>query len=608
MTSTASLPAANSPENDALQVLENVFGYREFRPGQQETIDALLDGRDVLALMPTGGGKSLCYQIPALMLPGITVVVSPLLSLIQDQVESLQASGIFAACLNSTQDPQQQQQVFDALHNGKCKILYLSPEKLLQPSLLHWLQQQDIGLFAIDEAHCVSQWGHDFRPEYRQLGCLVNYFPQSRIIALTATADHATRSDIVAQLGLRDPVVRHNSFDRPNIRYVQTHKYKPLAQLLAYLEQQEGSSGIVYCNSRNKVDQLTEKLAEQGIRVGGYHAGKTSEERSALLREFLQDNIDVMVATVAFGMGINKSNVRFVVHYDLPRTIEAYYQETGRAGRDGLPAEALLLFDEKQITRIKEWISQTPNAERRTVELNKFQSMVAFTEAQTCRRQVLLNYFSEYRDKACGNCDICLDPPKRYDGSRDAQIVLSCILRLQQKETANKVVAVLKGKLPKDMDETIAQLPTFGLGKGKQDAYWLNIMHQLIHLGILRQDLTQHLVLKLCEPARPVLQGKVALTLAVPRLNVTWSRGGQKTVASNYDRALFAKLKHLRKQLAEEEGVPPYVVFNDASLAEMASLAPTDEQAMLAINGVGRVKLKRYGTDFIELIQRHMGA
>lgn len=588
------------------QTLSDVFGYREFRQGQAELIKTVLGGQDAVALMPTGGGKSLCYQVPALLLPGVTVVVSPLLSLVQDQLESLQASGVKAACINSTQEQSEHKQVMDGLANNQIKLLYVSPEKLMQPLFMQWLQQVEVSFFAIDEAHCVSQWGHDFRPEYRQMGRLKQYFPDAPVMALTATADAATKQDIILQLGLQTPLVQQNSFDRPNIRYVQTHRYKPLTQLINYLDQQEdGASGIIYCNSRAKVDQLAEKLAEQGFKVGAYHAGKSVQERTYAQRQFLQDNIEVMVATVAFGMGINKSNVRFVVHYDLPRTIEAYYQETGRAGRDGLPSEALLLFDEKQVSRNREWIAQNPNDERRTVELNKFQSMVSFTEAQTCRRQVLLNYFSEYSDKACGNCDICLDPPKRYDGTVDAQMVLSCVLRVQQRETATRLVQILKGKLPKDAAPEMAELSTFGIGKGKQDAYWLNIIHQLIHRGLLRQDLTNHLILKLCEPARPVLKGELALTMAVPRLNVTWSKD-QKSVNQNYDKALFAKLKHLRKTLAEEAEVPPYVVFSDATLTEMASVMPTTERDMLLVNGVGQVKLQRYGQHFLTLINSHL--
>jgi len=602
-SNTVTVPAPLESLQTPKQILSEVFGYREFREGQGDIISNTLKGMNTLVLMPTGGGKSLCYQIPALLLPGITIVVSPLLSLVRDQIDSLAAMGVSAECLNSTQTPQQQMQAVQNLTSGHSKLLYVSPEKLMQVQFLNSLSQLSVSLIAIDEAHCVSHWGHDFRPEYRQLGQLKQVLPDTPVMALTATADIATRSDILLQLGIQDAYIWRGSFDRPNIRYLLTQKFKPLQQLLKYLEQQDGS-GIVYCNSRNKVDTLTEQLCRHGIKAAAYHAGKSTEEREWAQAQFLQDKVDVVVATVAFGMGINKPNVRFVVHFDLPRSVESYYQETGRAGRDGMPAEALLLFDEKEVARNKDWIAQSENSQRREVELNKFQALVAFAEAQTCRRQVLLNYFSEFSDTACGNCDICLDPPKRFDATEEAQKVLSCILRLQQAVPVKSVIEVLRGKKLKDMPAEWFELSVYGIGQKQTDAWWWNIIYQLIHQGIVRQDVTQNLALKLTEAARPVLKGEYVLTLAVPRLNLSFSK--DKSVdAKNYDRKLFALLKNLRKRLAEQEDVPPYVVFNDATLAEMAQWQPSTQQELLQINGVGQTKLKKYGDEFMRLLREY---
>lgn len=598
--------ACHSSTNEAqlLALLSEVFGYRSFRPNQLDIIQSALNGVDTLVLMPTGGGKSICYQLPALQLSGVTLVISPLLSLIQDQIDALKLSGVTAVTINSSQSPEDQRLAYQSLLKGDSKLLYLSPEKLLQPQFLSGLQQLEISMIAVDEAHCVSHWGHDFRPDYRQLGKLRNWFPNTPIMALTATADNATQQDILLQLGITEANVYKSSFDRPNIRYLLTEKLKPFSQLVSYLRRQDGS-GIVYCNSRKKVDDLAMQLMSQGFSAAGYHAGLDNIERANIQRRFIKDDVQIIVATVAFGMGINKSNVRFVVHYDLPRSIESYYQETGRAGRDGLAAEALMLFDEKDVKRNREWIASGQNEARREVEQHKFQSLVSFAEAQTCRRQILLNYFSEYRAEPCGNCDICLDPPKRFDATQEAQKILSAIYRLGQSHTVDIIVAVLRGKRSLDVSEEYQQLSVFGIGAQKPEGYWLNLISQLIHLGVLRQVVTQQQALQLCEAARPILRGDISLTMAVPRLQSSWQRAEQPS-KGHYDKALFAKLKYLRKRLAEEEDIPPYVVFNDATLAEMASFQPQDSAAFLAINGVGKTKLAKYGEAFLELINKHL--
>ena len=596
------------PESDTatpLEVLSKVFGYNKFRDGQEAVINAVVDGRDALVLLPTGGGKSLCYQIPALVREGVAVVVSPLISLMQDQVEQLREVGVSAAYINSTQDQEQQQSVLSRITGGTLQLLYVSPEKLLTPWLMSFLQSQTVSLFAVDEAHCVSHWGHDFRQDYRALGLLKQRFPSIPVIGLTATADAATQADILVQLNLQDPFVYKGSFDRPNIRYRVMPKYKAFDQVRDYVKQQDGS-GIIYCNSRAKVDDLHAKLHREGISCAAYHAGKDADEREYVQRRFLNDQVDIVIATVAFGMGINKSNVRYVVHHDVPRSIENYYQETGRAGRDGLESEAMLLFDEKDAARVRQWIEQGEATDRLDVEIQKFASMEAFAEAQTCRRQVLLNYFSQYSDTACGNCDICIDPPKLIDGLVIAQKILSCILRLNQQAGSQYVIDVIRGKALKRIQEAgHHQLSTYGIGKEKPDGYWHSMINQLIHKGLVRVDLTAGAMLRLNENARSVLKGEVPLELAVPRLSFKPDARVSKAPAV-YDKALFKRLKHLRKSLAEEHSVPPYVIFSDATLADMAAKTPTTVNDFLDISGVGKSKLERYGEAFLQMINDYL--
>jgi ATP-dependent DNA helicase RecQ len=579
-------------DTQAREILKQIFGYDHFRPGQAQVISQVLQQKDVLVLMPTGGGKSLCYQIPALLLPGLTIVVSPLISLMKDQVDALLSQGVNAAYINSNLAPQDMLTVFKGMQEGLYKLIYVAPERLMQLAFIERLNSLPLSLIAVDEAHCVSHWGHDFRKDYRLLGQLKTRFPTVPIIGLTATADLATRADIKLQLNLQQPFIFKGSFDRPNIRYNQVTKYKATEQVISFVKQQD-SSGIIYCNSRKKVDDLSLALAKQGINCAGYHAGLEGGIRDSIQRDFIQDKIDIIVATVAFGMGIDKSNVRFVVHFDLPRSIESYYQEIGRAGRDGMPAEALLLFDEKDAARIRQWISTGENPERNTVELQKFAAMEAFAEAQTCRRQILLNYFAEYSAGHCGNCDICLDPPKAYDGTVEAQKVLSCLFRLKQVVASQYLIDVLRGKqLKRIIEQQQDKLSTFGIGKDKSDAYWHNII-------------TQNAVLKLTEEARPLLQQAQTLQLAVPRLSIDL---GKKTnlQMQDYDPALFAKLKHLRKVIARQDDVPPFVVFSDTTLADMASKFPESDFELLDIHGVGETKLQRYGERFITAISAHL--
>lgn len=602
---TSDLPAhshnAVSPES----VLKDVFGYGEFRDGQGEVIHHVCQGGDALVLLPTGGGKSLCYQIPALVREGTAIVVSPLISLMQDQVEQLKALGVKADYLNSTLDAEAQANINDSLITGKLDLLYVSPERLMQYAFQQLLGRASIALFAIDEAHCVSHWGHDFRQDYRALGKIKSRFSHIPVIGLTATADTATQADILTQLNLNAPLVYKGSFDRPNIRYRVMSKYKAFDQVVSYVKQQEGS-GIIYCNSRAKVDDLHAKLFRLGFRCAAYHAGMDSDERELVQRQFLNDKIDIVVATVAFGMGINKSNVRYVVHHDVPRSVESYYQETGRAGRDGLESEALLLFDEKDAARVKQWIEQGESGDRNHIELQKFAAMEAFSEAQTCRRQVLLNYFSQFSDSACGNCDICLDPPKMIDGLVIAQKVLSCILRLSQQASSQYIIDVLRGKQLRKLQEAgHHKLSTYGIGKDKSDSYWHNILNQLVHKGLIRVDITAYAALRLTEAARPVLKGEVPVQLAVPRLEFKPDKK-TKQAPANYDRTLFTRLKHLRKVLAEENEVPPYVVFSDATLVDMACKLPVNRTTLLEVSGVGQTKLDRYGDAFIKLIDDYI--
>jgi ATP-dependent DNA helicase RecQ len=596
----------------SLDLLQSVFGYSSFRGQQQAVVEHLSEGGDALVLMPTGGGKSLCYQIPALLRQGTGIVVSPLIALMQDQVDALREAGVAAAYLNSSLGAEQQREVERQLLAGELNLLYVAPERLLTQRFLGQLERTEVALFAIDEAHCVSQWGHDFRPEYRELAILHQRFPQVPRIALTATADARTREEIVERLSLQTARQFVSSFDRPNIGYRVGLRHNAKRQLTEFLQGHQGESGIVYCLSRRKVDDTAEWLAELGVEALPYHAGLDAATRAKNQQHFLREDGVVMVATVAFGMGIDKPDVRFVAHLDLPRSIEGYYQETGRAGRDSLPAEAWMIYGLSDVVTMSQMIAQSESAdERKRVERQKLESLLAYAEATDCRRQLLLGAFGETYPGPCGHCDNCIAPPKTWDATVPAQKALSAVYRTGQRFGSGHVIDVLRGE---ETERVLSlhhhQLSTFGIGAEMDDKQWRSVFRQLLAAGLLEADAEGYGTLRLTAASRSVLSGGKPVKLREDARPERGSRrrrdsklvtGGSLGIEA-YEQELWDALRTLRTQLAKQQGVPPYVVFHDATLLAMLRAMPANEDELSTISGVGEAKLKRYGSDFLAVI------
>ncbi|WP_416422985.1 DNA helicase RecQ [Pseudomonas sp. App30] len=594
----------------AQRVLKDIFGYDSFRGRQGAIIERVASGGDALVLMPTGGGKSLCFQVPALLRPGLAVVVSPLIALMDDQVATLEELGVAAASLNSTLSAEQQRDLAARIRRGEVKMLYLAPERLVQPRMLDFLRNLDIALFAIDEAHCVSQWGHDFRPEYLQLGQLAELFPNVPRIALTATADKRTREEIVNRLHLQDAERFLSSFDRPNIFYRIVPKENPRKQLMTFLAERRSDAGIVYCLSRKKVDETAAFLCEQGFPALSYHAGLPSDVRAANQKRFLNEEGLIMVATIAFGMGIDKPNVRFVAHMDLPKSLEAYYQETGRGGRDGLPADAWMAYGLQDVLMLKQMLQNSEGDERhKRVEQHKLDAMLALCEETRCRRQALLAYFDEDMPTACGHCDNCIDGVQTWDATEPARQALSAVFRTGQRYGVGHLVDVLLGK---DTEKVRSfgheKLSVFGVGKARSEHEWRSLFRQLVARGLADIDLEGYGGLRLSDTCRPLLRGEVTLELRLepkPQKGSS-TRSGSGSPASQLvrgeEREQWEALRTLRRKLAEEHGVPPYVIFPDSTLLEMLRSQPGSMAEMGRVSGVGARKLERYGEAFLGVL------
>lgn len=603
----------------ALRVLKEVYGYSSFRSPQDKVIAAVASGRDAMVLMPTGGGKSICYQIPSIIRFGVGVIVSPLIALMQDQVGALRELGVQAAALNSGVSAEEQQKIKRALSKNELDLLYVAPERLMMDSFLQFLEAFPIALFAIDEAHCVSQWGHDFRPEYMALSALAERFPSVPRIALTATADELTQREIRQRLHLEDACSFVSSFDRPNISYHVSFRKEVRNQLMHFLSAPEhkGASGIVYCLSRNKVERTAEWLSKQGFRALPYHAGLSNRERSLNQDTFIKEEGVIIVATIAFGMGIDKPDVRFVVHLDLPKSMEAYYQETGRAGRDGMPAKVQLFYGLGDVVAVKRMIeSSEASSSQKHIEMRKLNALLGFCETIECRRQVLLGYFGEERKRPCGNCDNCLQPPDLWDGTIASQKVLSAVARTGQRFGAHYIVQVLRGAT----DERIQRnghdsLSTFGVGKDLSVQDWNAVIRQLIACDYLKVTASEYAVLKLAPAAKSILAGEHSVSLRVETRKPSWKSKKAKngvpassSVALEGDGSLLEKLKALRRSLAKSAKVPAYFIFHDRTLDDMTSVLPTTREQMLNVQGVGLKKWEKYGEPFLELISAHLRA
>jgi ATP-dependent DNA helicase RecQ len=599
---------------DPQYVLQAVFGYDDFRPHQETIIRRMVDGGNALVVMPTGGGKSLCYQIPGMVRPGVGVVVSPLISLMQDQVDALQQLGVRAEVLNSSLPRRERQAVEQRLAAGELDLCYVAPERVMRPRFMELMRSARVATIGIDEAHCISQWGHDFRPEYLQLTQLREAFPEVPCIGVTATADPPTQEVILERLRLREDDLFVTGFDRPNIRYtVVPKKSKPRRQLGAFIEEEHpGENGIVYCLSRKRVEKTADWLGERGHAALPYHAGLSDQKREEHQTRFLHEDGLVIVATVAFGMGIDKPDVRFVAHLDVPKTLEAYYQETGRAGRDGRPADAWMAYRLSDVVRMRKIIeASTDNEEHRWTQHHKLNALFGYCETTDCRRKVLLNYFGEpMDDEACGNCDNCLSPVETWDGTVAAQKVLSCIARTDQRFGMGHVTDVLLGRDTEKIRRfNHKQVSTYGIGDDRAKKEWRSIIRQLVAKGMIEVDITGYGALKLTEACRPVLRGETAVEFRedpVPRRTSDTKRATSDGIPdSGPDRELFEALRDCRTRLAQEQEVPPYVIFGDATLQAMVEHRPETPDGFRRLHGVGDVKLERYGDTFLEVIREH---
>lgn len=601
-----------------LQTLKTYFGYDSFRPLQEEIIRHILDGNDALVLMPTGGGKSICYQLPALLREGTAVVVSPLISLMKDQVEALCANGISAGALNSSNDETENAALRRACTEGRLKLLYISPEKLLAEAN-YLLRDMHISLFAIDEAHCISQWGHDFRPEYAQMGILHQQFPHVPIIALTATADKITREDIIGQLHLNHPRTFISSFDRPNLSltvkrgYQQKEKSKTI---LDFIARHPGESGIIYCMSRSKTESVAQMLQKQGIRTSVYHAGLSSSLRDKAQDDFINDRVQVVCATIAFGMGIDKSNVRWVIHYNLPKSIESFYQEIGRAGRDGLPSDTLLFYSLADLILLTKFATESG---QQNINLEKLQRMQQYAESDICRRRILLSYFGEIADHDCGNCDVCKNPPERFDGTVIVQKALSAIVRTDQQIGTGVLVDILRGNMsPEVVGKGYQQLKTFAAGRDVPARDWHDYLLQMLQLGYFEIAYNENNHLKITSAGSDVLFGRATARLVVIRREeANETKRGRKRketvpaqelplgLPNTENKALFEALRKLRKRLADEEALPAYIVLSDKVLHLLSTSRPTNLEEFGNISGIGEHKKKKYGKEFINLIRKY---